>query len=103
MAMDVGGSKGGPKSDINVTPLVDVMLVLLIIFMVTAPMMQQGLQVNLPQARRSDPVTSQPVYVTVPADSLQVPCEAVAESKVTPLGSVSVSVTPVAPEGRCTP
>jgi len=40
----------------------------LIIFMVTAPMMQQGLQVNLPQARRSTPVTAEPVYVTVPAD-----------------------------------
>ena len=55
-------------ADINVTPLVDVMLVLLIIFMVTAPMMQQGLQVNLPQARRATPVSAQPVYVTVPAD-----------------------------------
>jgi len=49
-------------------PLVDVMLVLLIIFMVTAPMMQQGIQVNLPQARRAKPVTAQPIYVTVPAD-----------------------------------
>jgi biopolymer transport protein TolR len=55
-------------SEINVVPLVDVMLVLLIIFMVTAPMMQQGLQVNLPQARRATPVTAQPLYVTVPAD-----------------------------------
>ena len=55
-------------SEINVVPLIDVMLVLLIIFMVTAPMMQQGLQVNLPQARRSTPVTAEPVYVTVPAD-----------------------------------
>jgi biopolymer transport protein ExbD len=55
-------------AEINVVPLVDVMLVLLIIFMVTAPMMQQGLQVNLPQARRATPVAAQPVYVTVPAD-----------------------------------
>jgi biopolymer transport protein TolR len=55
-------------SEINVVPLVDVMLVLLIIFMVTAPMMQQGLQVALPQSRRSTPVTATPVYVTVPAD-----------------------------------
>ena len=54
-------------SEINVVPLVDVMLVLLIIFMVTAPMMQQGLQVNLPQSRRSNPVDVQPVYVTIPA------------------------------------
>ena len=54
-------------AEINVVPLVDVMLVLLIIFMVTAPMMQQGLAVNLPQARRADPVKAQPVYVTIPA------------------------------------
>ena len=55
-------------AEINVIPLVDVMLVLLIIFMVTAPMMQQGLQVNLPQARRATPVTAEPIYVTVAAD-----------------------------------
>jgi biopolymer transport protein TolR len=41
----------GTMSQINVTPLVDVMLVLLVIFMVTAPMMQQGMQVNLPKAQ----------------------------------------------------
>jgi biopolymer transport protein ExbD len=53
-------------SEINVVPLVDVMLVLLIIFMVTAPMMQQGLSVNLPQARRAQAVSAEPIYVTVP-------------------------------------
>ena len=41
-------------SEINVVPLVDVMLVMLVIFMVTAPMMQRGLDVNLPEARRED-------------------------------------------------
>jgi biopolymer transport protein TolR len=50
MSMDVGGAKGGVKSDINVTPLVDVMLVLLIIMMLVAPMLQQGIQVTLPKA-----------------------------------------------------
>jgi len=50
MAMDVGGTKGGVKSDINVTPLVDVMLVLLIIMMLIAPMLQQGAAVNKPEA-----------------------------------------------------
>ena len=50
MAMDLGGAKGGVKSDINVTPLVDVMLVLLIIMMLVAPMLQQGVSVKLPTA-----------------------------------------------------
>jgi biopolymer transport protein ExbD len=48
--MDLGGAKGGVKSDINVTPLVDVMLVLLIIMMLIAPMLQQGVAVKLPTA-----------------------------------------------------
>ena len=50
MSMDLGGAKGGVKSDINVTPLVDVMLVLLIIMMLVAPMLQQGVSVKLPTA-----------------------------------------------------
>jgi biopolymer transport protein TolR len=50
MAMDLGGAKGGVKSDINVTPLCDVMLVLLIIMMIVAPLLQQGVSVKLPQA-----------------------------------------------------
>ncbi|CAN5512611.1 ExbD/TolR family protein [soil metagenome] len=71
-----GGGRGrrrGPRvasslSEINVVPLVDVMLVLLIIFMVTAPMMQQGMEVNLPESRRSTAVQAQPLYVTIPMD-----------------------------------
>ena len=54
-------------AEINVVPLVDVMLVLLIIFMVAAPMMTQGMPVNLPQAKRATPITAQQIYVTVPA------------------------------------
>jgi biopolymer transport protein TolR len=50
MAMDLGGAKGGVKSDINVTPLCDVMLVLLIIMMIVAPLLQQGVSVRLPIA-----------------------------------------------------
>ena len=50
MAMDLGGAKGGVKSDINVTPLCDVMLVLLIIMMIVAPLLQQGVSVKLPVA-----------------------------------------------------
>ena len=52
MAMDTSSQReGAVLSQINVTPLVDVMLVLLVIFMVTAPIIQQGVQVNLPQAK----------------------------------------------------
>jgi biopolymer transport protein TolR len=50
MGMSTGGGKG-PLSEINVTPLVDVMLVLLIIFMVSAPMMTTGLEIDLPKTR----------------------------------------------------
>jgi biopolymer transport protein TolR len=50
MAMGGNDDERGMMAQINVTPLVDVMLVLLVIFMVTAPMMQQGVQVNLPKA-----------------------------------------------------
>ena len=53
-------------SEINVVPLVDVMLVLLIIFMVTAPMMQRGIDVNLPVSRRAQPITDERLFVTVP-------------------------------------
>ncbi|MGE5307021.1 MAG: protein TolR [Alphaproteobacteria bacterium] len=51
MALDGSQRDGAAISQINVTPLVDVMLVLLVIFMVTAPIIQQGVQVNLPQAK----------------------------------------------------
>ena len=52
MAIDPSSQRDGTTiSQINVTPLVDVMLVLLVIFMVTAPIIQQGVQVNLPQAK----------------------------------------------------
>ena len=67
MSMDVGGSKGGIKSDINVTPLVDVMLVLLIIMMIVAPLLQQGVPVTLPQANNSSekPETQDQTVVTI--------------------------------------
>jgi biopolymer transport protein TolR len=50
MAGNFSADSDGPIAAINVTPLVDVMLVLLVIFMVTAPMMQQGVEVDLPKA-----------------------------------------------------
>jgi biopolymer transport protein ExbD/biopolymer transport protein TolR len=53
-------------AEINVVPLVDVMLVLLIIFMITAPMIQRGIDVNLPVARRATQMTGERVFVSVP-------------------------------------
>ena len=53
-------------SEINVVPLVDVMLVLLIIFMITAPMIQRGVDVNLPVAARASTLTGERIEITVP-------------------------------------
>jgi biopolymer transport protein ExbD len=62
------GRRTGPTlSEINVVPLVDVMLVLLIIFMVAAPMLQRGVEVNLPVASRSQEIASDRVFVDLPA------------------------------------
>ncbi len=51
MGMNTGGNGDGPVSEINVTPLVDVMLVLLVIFMITAPLMLNGIELTLPKTR----------------------------------------------------
>ena len=53
-------------AEINVIPLVDVMLVLLIIFMVTAPMLQRGVELKLPQLRRAEEISSERLFVDVP-------------------------------------
>ncbi len=68
--MEVGSRDRGPRtslSQINVTPLVDVMLVLLIIFMVTAPMLESGVEVSLPEVENAPglPQSKEPLIVTV--------------------------------------
>jgi|SRR6478672_3956532 biopolymer transport protein TolR len=90
MAMDLGGAKGGVKADINVTPLVDVMLVLLIIMMLITPMLQQGVAMRLPQASHTldKPTTQDNTTVAVGKDgSMYVNAKQVTEadmaSKVT--------------------
>jgi biopolymer transport protein TolR len=70
MSMNVGGADSGLKSDINVTPLVDVMLVLLIIIMIIAPLLQQGVALTLPIANNSSekPETPEDTTVAITAD-----------------------------------
>ena len=96
MSMDIGGSKGGVKSDINVTPLVDVMLVLLIIMMIVAPLLQKGADVRLPLAANTadKPETQDQTVVAidkndryfvnglpVPKDQLRTKVEEILETK----------------------
>lgn len=57
MGISAGGSKGGPKSEMNVTPLVDVVLVLLVIFMVTMPVMMRNITIEIPRDLESDEVS----------------------------------------------
>lgn len=63
MGMQMGSNKKGPVSDINVTPLVDVMLVLLVIFMVTAPMLFSGINLKLPKTQKVNNVGLRPELV----------------------------------------
>jgi len=87
MSMDVGGSKDGIKSDINVTPLVDVMLVLLIIIMIIAPMLQKGVELNMPYATNTQdkPDTADQTVVAVDAmGKLYVNTKQLPEDQVVP-------------------
>ena len=65
MSVSLGDNSGGPMSEINVTPLVDVMLVLLIIFMITAPLMSHSVTIQLPIA---NPNAKTPELKTPPLD-----------------------------------
>lgn len=65
MAMAVGGKKGGAIADINVTPMADIMIVLLIIFMVITPMLQKGVDVKLPVAANTKERKDEPKTITV--------------------------------------
>jgi len=85
MAMDLGGAKGGVKSDINVTPLCDVMLVLLIIMMIVAPLLQQGVNVKLPVATNTTdkPETQGQTVVAIAKDkSMYVNAKPVQENEM---------------------
>src|SRR3989441_5571861 len=84
MAMTTGGSKG-IKNEINVTPLVDVVLVLLIIFMVITPMLQRGKDVHLPKANNPEKEQKEgdPLIVSVTLDKkIWIETNAVAEENL---------------------
>jgi biopolymer transport protein ExbD/biopolymer transport protein TolR len=65
---DQSGRTRSSLSEINVTPMVDVMLVLLVIFMITAPILQTGIEVNLPKTRETNPQQPKPKSVVVSID-----------------------------------
>src|SRR5262245_45359285 len=65
MSMSVGGKGGGPMADINVTPMADIMIVLLIIFMVITPMLSKGVDLKLPQAGNTKDRKDEPKTITV--------------------------------------
>ena len=73
MSMQTGGGSGGLQSEINVTPMVDIMLVLLIIFMVITPFLQQGITVTLPKNMNNpdvDPniIKESSIVISIPTD-----------------------------------
>ncbi|HEY2515371.1 MAG TPA: biopolymer transporter ExbD [Polyangiaceae bacterium] len=92
------GSGRGVKSEINVTPLVDVVLVLLIIFMVVTPMLQRGKNVELPRSRHADDESKRgdPLVVSVtPGGKLYVESTAVEVAQLEPTLAAELAAKPV--------
>ena len=87
------GSKRAPMAEINVTPFVDVMLVLLIIFMVTAPLLASGVPVDLPESR-ANPIDQMPEQVTVSIDNTGVNY---VEEAAVPDGELSIVLSQIEP------
>ena len=99
--MGMGLSMGGPRkkramSEINVTPMVDIMLVLLIIFMVAAPLLTHGVEVDLPDAAaESMPTSTEPLVVTVGPDG-----RPYLEDRVVPLSDLAVKIRTIRGENK---
>jgi len=87
------GSKRAPMAEINVTPFVDVMLVLLIIFMVTAPLLASGVPVDLPESR-ANPIDQTPEQVTVSIDNTGV---IYVEDAAVPDGELAIVLSQIEP------
>ena len=100
MSMNVGGDGGAIKAEINVTPLVDVMLVLLIIMMIIAPLLQQGAPLTLPTATNTaeKPETQEQTVVSITSDkryflnSKQIPKEQLQQKVVEALEAKSQKI-----------
>src|SRR6478735_669811 len=88
MAFSTGNQSGAPMSEINVTPLVDVMLVLLIIFMITAPLMSHKVKVELPKATLNN-IETKPIVVQ-PTTKDQVESKLSVEAQKTPQPPINV-------------
>ena len=96
-----GRGRRAPMAEINVTPLVDVMLVLLIIFMVTAPLLVAGVAVDLPESRAETlDQESEPVQLAIDGEGvLSIDDEVVAEADL-PAALAAIAAEPAPPEGR---
>ena len=95
------GHRRGPMAEINVTPLVDVMLVLLIIFMVTAPLLVAGVPIDLPESRAGAlEQQAEPVQVALDASgAITIDDDAVAEASL-PTKLAAIAAQPAPAEGR---
>ncbi len=107
MAMGIAPSRGGrrrrraPMAEINVTPLVDVMLVLLIIFMVTAPLLVAGVPVDLPQSRAGAlDQKAKPVQVAIDRNGAITIDDAAVTDAALPTKLAGIAALPAPPEGR---
>ncbi|WP_309602881.1 protein TolR [Sphingomonas sp.] len=96
-----GRGRRAPMSEINVTPMVDVMLVLLIIFMVTAPLLVAGVPVDLPK-NRAQPLDQQakPIQVSIDANGAIFIDDTVVTSAELPVKLAEIAAQPEPPEGR---
>ena len=101
MAFSSGNDSGGPMAEINVTPLVDVMLVLLIIFMITAPLLVAGVPVDLPESRAGAlDQDAKPVQIALDAEGgIFIDDNAVTEAAL-PQRLAAIAAQPASPEGR---